>query len=73
VYDAKRIVDSRVVRNKRQYLVLWDGFPDEEATWEPVDHLGDAQQLIADYERREAVHPRTGRRALRSQGLRSMP
>jgi hypothetical protein len=73
VYDAKRIVDSRVTRNKRQYLVLWEGFPDEEASWEPAENLTGSQELIAEYEARETVHPRVARRAGRSQGLRSTP
>ncbi|KAI1766893.1 hypothetical protein GGR53DRAFT_183319 [Hypoxylon sp. FL1150] len=31
-----------------QYLIKWEGFPVDECTWEPVEHLGDG--LLEDWE-----------------------
>jgi hypothetical protein len=62
IHVAKRVLESRVVRGQRQYLVLWKDYPPEEATWEPAAHLaGSADRLIDEFEAREALNPRQTR------------
>ena len=40
-------LDYRFVRNKLYYLVDWLGYSSSERTWEPVEHVVNAQDLLA--------------------------
>ena len=51
---VREIVDSRRNNWKKgkpiEYLVLWEGYPDEEATWEPYENIkGMAEEALAAY------------------------
>lgn len=35
-YEVEKIMAVRV---KKEYLVKWKGYPEEESTWEPVENL----------------------------------
>ncbi|PPJ51047.1 hypothetical protein CBER1_07531 [Cercospora berteroae] len=49
ILESKKLDDEEV-----QYLILWEGYPLEEATWETRSTLGeDAQEAIKDFQRRE--------------------
>jgi hypothetical protein len=53
-YVVERILDKRS-RNKGrkrvvEYLVKWEGYPDYDSTWEPLEGLGDAAGAVQDYE-----------------------
>jgi hypothetical protein len=39
LWMIERIVSHRGRGKQRQYLIKWEGFPDEENTWEPRRHL----------------------------------
>lgn len=44
------------VRKQKVYLVWWDGYPLESATWEPISSFSDDQNhVIKDYERQKAA------------------
>jgi Chromo (CHRromatin Organisation MOdifier) domain len=38
-YLVETILDSRMVRNKTQYLVKWKGYPIYESTYEPEENV----------------------------------
>ncbi|CDW55492.1 Heterochromatin protein 1 [Trichuris trichiura] len=48
-YVVERIVDKRLVDGKTQYLLKWQGYPDDENSWEPEENL-DCKDLIMDFE-----------------------
>jgi len=50
-FTVERILDKRVRNGKGEYLIKWEGYPDTENTWEPVDNL-DCPDIIAAYEER---------------------
>ena len=45
-YEVEHLLDSRGSGNNEEFLVKWKGFPEEEATWEPVEHLENSKDLI---------------------------
>jgi hypothetical protein len=49
VYEVDKILDHRGEGDNREYKVLWKGYPPEEATWEPVANLFDAEWSIQQY------------------------
>jgi hypothetical protein len=48
-YHVKKILKHRKIGKKTQYLVQWEGYHIEDATWEPEQNLRNAKEIIADY------------------------
>ncbi|GBG91988.1 hypothetical protein CBR_g54083 [Chara braunii] len=46
---SRRVTDDTPPRI--EYLVRWKGYPDEEASWEPLEHLQHARMLVRTYDR----------------------
>jgi len=45
-YEVERIIGKRLGKDKQvQYLILWKGYPESEATWENSDVVEDPQAL----------------------------
>jgi Chromo (CHRromatin Organisation MOdifier) domain len=49
-FEVEAILDKRILRRKPQYLIKWVGYPLHDATWEPLDHVTNAQELIKEFE-----------------------
>jgi transposase InsO family protein len=54
-WEVERVLGERSVRGGREYLVLWQGYPIEDATWEPARHLTHAQRSIDEYRQQLVV------------------
>ena len=54
---VERVIGSRIVwangRSNRQYLVVWEGYPHEDNSWEPAGYLKNAQQKVSEFWARE--------------------
>ncbi|EDN09807.1 hypothetical protein HCAG_06974 [Histoplasma mississippiense (nom. inval.)] len=50
-YFVEAILDKRLHRNKEQYLVKWEGYPNTENTWEPPENLLNSRNLLEEYEK----------------------
>ena len=37
-------------KGKKEYLVKWVGYPDYDASWEPLANLSHAQESLEEYE-----------------------
>lgn len=47
-------------RNRVEYLVFWEGYPPEEATWEPAENLkGTADEMLTEFHKKYPKQPRT--------------
>ena len=57
-WEAEIIKDSRLHRGKLQYLVKWKDFPQEESTWEPVEHLKKSPRLVKEFHIKHPSAPR---------------
>ena len=56
-FIVERIVNHRFRNGKKEYLLAWKGYPEEENTWEPQHNL-DCPDLIEEYENRIMQKPR---------------
>ena len=55
-YEVERIVNRRLEGGRVLYKVKWNGFKDEESTWEPVEHLVGCQDLVDTYEKEHPAY-----------------
>ena len=63
-YELERLLNSRISKQGRgrgqlEYLVKWKNYPLEEASWEPVMNLTNAQEAIEEF---HLEHPDAPRR-----------
>lgn len=51
-YLVERILAFRRTAGQKFYLVQWEGYPEEQSTWEPIDNLKGSWGLVEEFERR---------------------
>src|SRR5688572_25899590 len=48
-WEVEKILNDKIYRCKRMFLIKWKGFPEYEATWEPLEKLKGATETIREY------------------------
>jgi len=48
---VEKILNKRIVQGKDKFLVQWKGYTAEEDTWENRENLGNAKELVEEFER----------------------
>jgi hypothetical protein len=56
-YTVDKVLDSRIRRSKLEYLVDWEGYGEEERTWEPAENLGGAPEAVTEFHRQYPQRP----------------
>uniref|UniRef100_A0A183CNF2 Chromo domain-containing protein n=1 Tax=Globodera pallida TaxID=36090 RepID=A0A183CNF2_GLOPA len=50
-YEVELIQSSKVEKGTLKYLVKWKGYTTEHDSWEPLENLGNASELISEFHR----------------------
>lgn len=70
VFDVERIVDDRMMKGRKQYLIKWVGYSESENTWEFEDNLM-CEELLADYlKKKEAMEKRQKKPSSKRESIR---
>jgi len=51
-WEIEKILNKRKIRGVNKYLVRWKGFMAEHNTWERKEDLGNAGEVLEEFERR---------------------
>jgi hypothetical protein len=58
-WEVQRVLEHRTTRRGRrevdQYLIEWKGYPISEATWEPIENLTGAIELVTEFNLQRGV------------------
>ena len=61
-YVVEQLLNRKAIRGRTHYLVRWQGHDSKDDSWEPVEHLTNCPERIAEYEAASSTR-RKGRRA----------
>ena len=50
-FEVEKILNKRMIRGKKKFLVRWKGYTMEEDTWENRENLENAKELVEEFER----------------------
>ena len=50
-FEVEKFLNKQVVRGKEKFLVRWKEYTAEENTWENKKNLGNAKELVEEFER----------------------
>lgn len=59
---VESILKKKGTGARTRYYVKWQGYPMEESTWEPVEHLEKAKEILQEYENQIRSRRRRGAR-----------
>jgi hypothetical protein len=65
-WEVEAIEGERIVKGRKEYLVRWKGYNDDERSWEPVQHLENAPEILLEW---KAKHVDSSKDAMRKKPL----
>jgi len=54
-FTVEKIIDKKKEGKKLFYLVKWEGYPEEQNTWEPVANLSNVKDLVKEFEKKNEL------------------
>ncbi len=48
-YAVEKILDMKIIDDQVYYLIKWEGYPESESTWEPIEHLTNILHLVEEF------------------------
>ena len=51
IYYIEKILDKRKVNGKPEYKIKWEGYPLNQSTWEPLENLQTAMELVREFDK----------------------
>ena len=57
-FEVEQILDSRIYRRGLQYLVRWEGFGEEDDSWEPAANVKNAGEKITEFHQKHPNAPK---------------
>ena len=51
-YTVEKILEKKKRGKRTTYLVKWEGYTENEATWEPASNLKNVKEMISAFEKR---------------------
>lgn len=57
LYEVERILGKREINGKIEYLLKWEGYPQSENSWQPIENI--TLDIVAEYERDIALDVET--------------
>jgi len=61
-WEVEEVLDKRRIKDTIHYLVKWAGWPSEYNSYEPADHLANAPQAVASFERKQKLKQKQKRK-----------
>lgn len=52
IYEVEKIINRKILRNKKYYLIKWLCYPINQSTWEPKSNLKHLNYLLEEFEAR---------------------
>ena len=57
-YEVEKIVDMKLEKGKKMYLVKWKGYPASQNTWEPPKNLDTVKDMVQAFEKSKTTGKR---------------
>ena len=55
IYYVEKILDRRKVNDRFEYKIKWEGYPMNQSTWEPLENLRTAMELVEEYDNEHPI------------------